>query len=145
VEPPPSTFNRARDYAAQPAETALDATEALAALPAFSPLPPGTTSQKGSRGRVEALAGDAEHAIPLLKEARASCGTVPYGFFPVVIDEMVDQMHDRLLLGMMLEKTLDRDGACAEYGEIVARWGAGKVRSVTAERARARSRAIGCR
>jgi serine/threonine-protein kinase len=132
-------------FFAEPAQTSPEATEAMAALPAFAPLPPEAPSQTGARGRVYALTGDAEAAIPLLRTARALCGTVPYGVSPVVIDDAMDQMHDRLLLGMALEQVPDRDEACAEYGGIVARWGGAKGRSVTVERARARSKEIGCR
>jgi serine/threonine-protein kinase len=63
---------------------------------------------------------------------------------PVTNDWIVDAMHDRFLLGQMLEQTSDRDGACAQYASILARWGNAKPRSVTADRARARSKALAC-
>jgi serine/threonine-protein kinase len=130
-------------WAGSPAE----AREALAALPAYTPLPPDGTSPAawGNEGRVYALAGDADRAVPLLRKAVAACGEAPGGGLPVAIDWIVDGVHDRWLLGQMLEQTSDKPGACAQYAEVLARWGAAAPRSVTADKARARRKALGCR
>lgn len=53
-------------------------------------------------------------------------------------------LQDRLLLGRVLEETGDRDGACAQYAAILFRWGNAKPKSVTADKARARSKALSC-
>jgi serine/threonine-protein kinase len=129
------------------AETPTEAREALAALPAYTPLPPHGTAPTawGDEGRVYALAGDAGRAVPLLSKAVASCGETPGNLLPVTIDWIVDHVRDRFLLGQMLEQTSDKGGACAQYSAVLARWGAAAPRSVTADRARARSKALGCR
>jgi serine/threonine-protein kinase len=44
----------------------------------------------------------------------------------------------------MLEQKSDRDGACAQYAAILSRWGNAKPKSVTADKARARSTALAC-
>jgi hypothetical protein len=48
-----------------------------------------------------------------------------------------------LYLGMALEATGDRDGAAEAYRAVLARWGRAKPRSVTADTARERLRALG--
>ncbi|MGD0528883.1 MAG: protein kinase [Polyangiaceae bacterium] len=128
------------------AETPSEAHEAVATAPIpVSPNGPGPWAW-GVEGRVRALTGDADGAIPLLRQGAARCGEVPYGHrASVPIDWMMDQMHDRLLLGQMLEQKSDRDGACGQYASVLARWGSAKPRSITAEQARARSKTIGCR
>jgi serine/threonine-protein kinase len=129
-------------------ETPSEAREALAALPAYLPLPQNGVNPvawyKGLEGRVYALTGDADRAIPLLRGAAACCGDVPKAREAVAIDWIMDQQHDRLLLGQMLEQKSDRDGACAQYAAILARWGNAKLRSVTADAARVRSKALSC-
>lgn len=131
------------------AETPAEAREALAALPVYTPLPPDGTRPGtwGSEGRVHALAGDADRAVPLLRRAVAYCGETPGGGLPVTIDWIVDAVHDRFLLGEVLAAATppDKAGACAEDAAVLARWGAATPRSVTAESARARSKALGCR
>jgi serine/threonine-protein kinase len=127
-------------------ETPSEAREALAALPAYLPLPPNGTDPwaQGVEGRVYALSGNADRAIPLLRGAAAWCGEVPQTTDAVVIDSIMDQMHDRFLLGQMLEQKSDRDGACAQYAAILARWGNAKPKSVTADKARGRRNALVC-
>jgi serine/threonine-protein kinase len=49
----------------------------------------------------------------------------------------------RLAHGAAREQGGDRDGACAAYADVVARWGGAK-KSVTADAARARAKALGC-
>jgi len=98
----------------------------------------------GRRREGHALAGDADHAIPLLRGEVAWCGDVPVRGEPVLIDWMMDQLHDRLLLGQILEQKSDHDGACAQYAAILSRLGNVKPKSVTADKARARSKVLAC-
>jgi serine/threonine-protein kinase len=127
-------------YAAQ---TEAEARPALAALTATSR--PHDPDLAAARGRVYALSGDAEHAVQPLRLEAAWCGPVPSGFQPVEVGPAIRVWQDRLLLGQALEQTGDREGACTAYGAVLARWGAAKPRSVTAEKARARARALACR
>ncbi len=125
------------DLYASSARTPAEAREALAALPSFTPLRPlgARPWLQGDEGTVHALAGDAERAIPELRAAVTSCFG-PRG--------LLARMRQRLLLGQMLERRSDRDGACEQYAAVLARWGHAKPRSVTANKARARSEALGC-
>jgi hypothetical protein len=82
--------------------------------------------------------------LPLLRAEAARCGTVSTGYFLKGIDADVQGLQDRFLLGQLLEQKTDRDGACAQYAAVLARWGHAKPRSVTAEKARSRSKALGC-
>jgi serine/threonine-protein kinase len=53
-------------------------------------------------------------------------------------------MHSTLDLGQALEATGDATGACGAYRKVLARWGNAKPKSVTADKARARSKALRC-
>jgi serine/threonine-protein kinase len=130
-----------------PAETPAEARVALEALPKWSPLPSSATQPiaAGAQGRAYALGGDAEKAVPLLRAEVDWCGPLPTGDGTLRTGWVVRAMQDRLLLGQALEQTGDRDGACVQYAAVLARWGSAKPRSVTADKARARARAIGCR
>jgi eukaryotic-like serine/threonine-protein kinase len=126
--------------------TPADASDALDALPSYSPLPSYELMPQfaGAVGRVRALAGDADAALPLVRAEAARCGT------SVTIAELqgigadVQQTRDRLLLGELLEKKGDHEGACIQYAAVSARWGQAKPRSRTADEAKARARALGC-
>jgi serine/threonine-protein kinase len=126
--------------------TPSEAREAIAPLDASAPLSRRRTDPwgMGNLGRAYALAGDAAHAIPLLKTAVLRCGEVPEWNRIVPIDWIMDKMHNRFLLGQMLEQTSDRGGACEQYAAILAGWGSAKPRSITAEGARSRMRALHC-
>ena len=127
-------------------ETPSEAREALAVAGASLVLPTkrGDPWERGAAGRIYALVGDAGRAIPLLRGEEAWCGEVPDTMAPVSIDTQVVRMRCHLLLGQMLEQNSDRVGACAEYAAVLSRWGNAKPRSVTAEKARARSKALAC-
>ena len=47
-------------------------------------------------------------------------------------------------LGQALERTGEISGACEAYASVIDRWGNASPRSVTAEQARARMKALGC-
>jgi serine/threonine-protein kinase len=86
-------------------------------------------------GRTLALAGRAREAIPRLEKAASRCNALRGPF------ELV-QSH--LFLGRAREDEHDVANACAEYDEVLRRWGDAKPRSVTAEQARARRTALRC-
>lgn len=132
-------------------ETGADAREARAALPAFSPLPALGTAPglQGELAVVRALTGDVDGAVPGLRTATAACSSWVnmryWSGYHSGDDALFDSMRERLLLGQVLEKKDDAAGACAQYAAILARWGHAKPRSVTADRARARSKVLGCK
>ncbi len=116
------------------AMTPDEARAALAALPRFLPLTSyqPNFSPDGHIGHAYLLAGHAAEAVPYLKRAATSC----YVGIP--------RMHARLELGQALEATGDTPGACAAYRTVLERWGHAKPRSVTAEKARERTKALRC-
>jgi serine/threonine protein kinase len=126
-------------YAAT-ALTAGEAKGAIDALPRFVPL---TSFMQGQTpiepdayaGRTYWLAGKPAEAIPYLKRAVDNC-TAPL--------EPAVHMHAALNLGQALEATGDKAGACAAFKVVVDRWGNAKPRSVTAEKARERAKALAC-
>jgi serine/threonine-protein kinase len=122
-------------YAA-PAETKEDADAALAALPAYEPIPVlvigGFTTP--ALAKVHALAGRTKEALPELESVVSSCqGLV----------DPIGHMRAELELGQMREAAGDAAGACAAYGAVLDRWGSAK-RSVTAAAAAARAKALAC-
>jgi eukaryotic-like serine/threonine-protein kinase len=86
-------------------------------------------------GRVYLLTGDVEEALPHLRRAAASCG---------LWGAPAEIMHATLGVGEALEQKKDNAGACDAYSKILAQWGAAKPRSVTADEARKRAKALGC-
>ena len=49
-----------------------------------------------------------------------------------------------LSIGLALEQKGDKEGACAAYASVLDRLGNAKPRSVTAEKAKAHAKALGC-
>ncbi|EYF07304.1 protein kinase domain-containing protein [Chondromyces apiculatus] len=119
-------------------EDEADAREALKALPRFEPLPPfrPQTAIDAAVGRTFRLGGQSAEASRWLEGASRSC---------MALDFPVEHTRTHLWLGQLREETGDREGACAAYGVVLHRWGAARPRSITAEAARGRSRALGCR
>ena len=120
------------------AETAEDAKEALAVLPEYAPFSPFTYYvgiPDAEIGSVYLLAGDVANAVPHLAKAVANCAAFRHPF-----------VHTRaaLNLGQALESKGDPAGACGAYKKVIDRWGSAKPRSLSAERARARSKALSC-
>jgi eukaryotic-like serine/threonine-protein kinase len=76
-----------------------------------------------------------DEALPYLKRAVASCR---------VFDAPFAHTHAMLNVGRALESKGDHAGACEAYGKVLARWGHAKPRSVTADKARERAKALGC-
>jgi serine/threonine-protein kinase len=138
---PPRLANNAWFYFyAEPASSALDAREALDALSRFSPLPPydGLVHHERWMGHVLLLAGRIDEAIPHLRRAISACWLDDP-------DYVISHQAAAQLLGEALEAKGDKDGACAAYAEVLTHWGNAKPRSVTADKARGRSKALGCR
>src|SRR5262249_33192804 len=111
-------------YAA-PASTAEDGREGLAVLHDYLPLPSPFTrmESEGVIGRVFLLAGRPLEAIPYLRAAASECSPVTYPFAaPRAAND----------LGLALEATGDRKGACEAYARVLARWPSGQTRSKTA-------------
>ncbi len=120
---------------ATPATSALDAREALEALPDYLPLP--DPMMQGSRiaeeiGKVYHLAGRESEALPFLRRAAKSC---------VGLSSPVEQTRASLELGEALEAVGDRAGACDAYRVVVRSWGPARS-SVSARRAAARLQAV---
>ena len=123
---------------AAPAETKAEAEEALAALPAYQPLSSFTYYvgiPDAEIGRTYLLAGQPDAAIRHLTKAVATCSAFRHPFA---------HTQAALHLGEALESKGDTAGACAAYAKVIARWGQAKPRSISAERARARSKVLAC-
>ncbi len=123
---------------AEPASTRDEAIAALEALPSFGGPPKfSPTIPAGAfLGHVLWLAGREPEAVAALRAGTASC---------TVLEEAIPHTRGWLDLGRALESQGDRDGACAAYGSVLARWGHARPRSVTADAARARAKALSCR
>ena len=123
---------------ARAAATPERARETLASEAAYRPAPAHYFTAPGDAylGAIHSLAGDARGALPHLEHAARSCDAV---WFPI------DWMHSQLQLGKAREATGDVSGACQAYAVVVERWAGAKPRSLSAELARARSRALSCR
>ena len=114
------------------ARAALDARKDFPALPPFAPVSVASSYV----GETYALAGEQAKAIATLQAARASCTELE---FPV------EHVRGVFSLGQVLEDAGETARACDAYSEVVARWGAAKPRSLTAERAKARMKKLACR
>jgi serine/threonine-protein kinase len=116
------------------ASTPEDAEEAVAAMPKDTPRAPPTAAARAALGEVLRLKGALGDALPLLESAYRACMTIedpPWHVFAA--------MH----LAEAREASGDV-GACEAYRTVLDRWGGAKPRSITAEAARARYRALGC-
>ena len=122
---------------ARTVETADDARDALAALPAYEPLPvfyPRSIAE-ASIGLTFLLGGKPDEALRWLERAARSCK---------VLELPVEHTRAHLWLGMAREAQGDKVGACAAYRVVRDRWGKAKPRSVTWEKTAERMRAAGC-
>jgi serine/threonine-protein kinase len=126
------------DGYAIPSETPELAKEAIDALPTYLPLPPYTplTLASFDIGRTSLLGGRVDDALPWLEKAAKNC-------FP--LDHPIENTRAHFFLGQAREAKGDKDGACAAYGVVRERWGSAKPRSVTAEKALTRVKALGCK
>jgi len=122
-----------RSYAA-PAWSEAEAKEAMAAfvpLPLNKPWPPDLADV----GRVFFLARRSDDAIAMLDRAVRSCRVASY---PMPLTWAA------FFLAMAREARGQRAEACAAYQVVLDRWGHATPRSVTAEKALARTTSLGC-
>jgi serine/threonine-protein kinase len=118
-------------------ESKADADDALRELPAFSPIPVGqrTSMNDDALGRARLFAGDVAGAVAPLRRASRMC---------TAMDDPFRHVRVHLLLGRALEAS-DAAAACDTYKVVIERWGDAKPRSVTAEEAKTRMRALSCK
>jgi len=93
------------------------------------------------RGRILLAAGDAADAVASLRLAAQSCSILTDGLY----HNTIRWMHTQVQLGQALGQAGDKAGACSAYAVVVDRWKNAKPRSVTLEKAKERSRALGCK
>jgi serine/threonine-protein kinase len=125
------------NFFALSATNAQDAREALDALPSYEPLPPyaGNVFSERVMGQALFFAGRVDEAIPHFERAVTVCTDPNF---------IASRMIASELLGEARESKGDKDGACAAYAEVLARWGNAKPRSRTADAARAHATKLGC-
>jgi serine/threonine-protein kinase len=124
---------------AGPARTATDGKDALAVLASLGSksrhVPAGRAGVlAGLFGKVHWLAGDPRAALPHLETASKDCGALLRPIF---------HNQNLLRLGAAREAVGEKEGACAAYRAILARWG-GAAKSLTAKEAARRAGALGC-
>ncbi len=123
---------------AMTAETADEAKAALALLPdyggSFPPVIEAYPDALADVGRVRLLAGEADAAVKVLRLVVANCD---------ILERPLTIVRAREQLGEALEQMGDKAGARDAYRAVLARWGSAKPKSVTAERARSRLKALG--
>jgi serine/threonine protein kinase/tetratricopeptide (TPR) repeat protein len=115
-------------------ETREEAVAALAARPPLESLSMDARSSKVA-GHVSLLAQRYEEAERLEATAARSCD---------VLDDPFSSVRAAYELGLAREGLGKPDGACEAYRSVLARWGNAKPRSVTADKARERMKALGC-
>jgi serine/threonine-protein kinase len=123
---------------AYPAESAEDAAEAIAARPEDLRAPNRIDMPLADLGIgvVAFLAGRLDEALPALDAAARTCTSFREPFTSVWAHDWLAQAR---------EAKGDQPGACRAYADVLSRWGNAKPRSITAEHARARIRALGCK
>lgn len=123
---------------AMPAETVDEAKAAIALLPeyggSFPPVIEAYPDALADLGRVRLLAGEDEAAMKSLRLVVANCD---------ILERPLTIIRAREQLGEALERTGDKAGARDAYRAVLARWGNAKPKSVTAEKARSRLKALG--
>ncbi|WXA79432.1 protein kinase [Pendulispora rubella] len=135
---PPALRNYVWYYAyASLVSTESEAAQALAVASNYEPLPAyRDLVEDAAPGRAYLLAGRLDEATMSLQTATRWCD---------VLSEPIVHTRAVALLGRALEAKGDTHGACAAYSQVLARWGAARPRSVTAEEVKVRVRALGCR
>jgi eukaryotic-like serine/threonine-protein kinase len=119
-------------YTAEESKRAIEALQQVGPLPPFRP----ETMADAYVGRMYLLAGRTDDAITWLGQATQSCATLQFPF---------EQTRAFLWLGQAKESKGDTKGACGAYQVVLDRWGQAKPKSVSADQARARVSALGCR
>lgn len=119
-------------YTTEESKQALEELSRLGPLPPFRP----ATMADAYVGRTYLLAGRTDEAIAWLGQATQSCTALKFPF---------EQTRAFLWLGQAKESKGDTKGACGAYRVVLDRWGQAKPKSVSADQARARVSALGCR
>ncbi|MFT3766398.1 MAG: tetratricopeptide repeat protein [Minicystis sp.] len=117
-------------------DDAATAKEALSALRTYAPIPPyrpRTLSAEGI-GLMHFLTGDNIEALRWLNEATRAC---------MALDFPLEHTRAHYWLGRVREEVKD-PSACDAYAVVVRRWGEARPPSVTARKAQARMKALGC-
>jgi predicted Ser/Thr protein kinase len=117
------------------ARTALEALQRADALAGGSNAVDADPVGRNLYGRARWLAGDGDGAAADLEAAAQFC---------LAEDSPFAIRRSALLLGEIRESQKNQPAACAAYARVLARWGDAKPRSITADKARARSKALGC-
>lgn len=81
------------------------------------------------------MSGSLDEALRILEAATKTCDALVIPF---------EHTRAWLELGLTKEAKRDTAGACAAYAVVIERWGKANPRSVTADEARARRRALAC-
>jgi serine/threonine-protein kinase len=123
---------------AMPASTREEGQAALAVLPSFGGVPAFSPNLPALSltGHAYLLGDRIDDAVTALRKGSASC---------TQLAEPIQNTHGWFDLGTALESKGDPAGACAAYRVVLERWGKAKPKSLTADGARARAGALGCR
>jgi eukaryotic-like serine/threonine-protein kinase len=113
-----------------------DAREAMRTAPPTRVIPYDAVQVELLIGRTALLAGDTKAAISHLERAAHRCDALYNPF---------QHVRAWLWLGKAREAARDEPGACAGYEAVLTRWGKANARSVSADEARARVHALGCK
>jgi tetratricopeptide (TPR) repeat protein len=118
-------------------ETESEAREALLLTPGLQSAPAEFgLLRRAALGQLYELTGRARDAIPELEKLARSCEALAGS---------VDYVRSSFFLGRAREATGDAAGACAAYGNVLSFWADATPPSRTAQRARARWRALACK
>jgi len=122
---------------AAPASSREQGLAAVGALASFGGVPPFVPNIPAQAlvGHAYLLADRLDDAVAALRRGTATC---------TVLFDPFGNTRGWLDLGSALEAKGDRAGACDAYRVVIDRWGHAKPRSVTAERARARTASLAC-
>jgi eukaryotic-like serine/threonine-protein kinase len=120
------------------ADTPEDAREAFATLPRYAQIPPFRphTLAWAGVGPALLLTGKVDEATSWLADATKSC---------LVLEFPVEHTQTYVWLGRAYEAKHDKPKACAAYRVVLDRWGKARPRSVTADKARERTKLLGCK
>jgi serine/threonine-protein kinase len=124
--------------------TPQQANEMLAGLADASALQSWSRDTPMQLGVPLLLAGRPAEAVTRLQAAVRSCKVLMDSDHDRLGGNTIWWMRAHVFLGQALEKTGDTPGACAAYAVVMDRWKNAKPRSVTLEKARDRSRVLGC-
>ena len=116
-------------------KTEREAKRAIAELPAFGRLTWETNDGDAWTGKALLLAGETDRALAVLQAAIRQCSGIYDPF---------EYVRRSLFLGQAREAKHDESGACEAYAFVLKRWGNAKPKSVMADEAKKRSKALGC-